>query len=419
MAYDARAFERHYLGERASAATAPYRVVGVQADRVRAAVDVVLTDAAGRRLVVFCERRVPGAECLAATTHLNVSYYAEAGVDSAEAARVTRALAAALAAREAELSDAELAEVLTFSGREIGNPRRALELRINRECNEACAFCNTPADSETLLVDPAGVEALLRAEAATGCRAVLFTGREPTLEPRLPRYLELARSLGYEHRRVQTNGTSFASPEVVARLTAAGMNEVEVSFHTTSEETFERLVGKRHLLDRTAQGIRNVLAAGLRCQLIVVITRWNAREVPALVGDLRRRFPGLERVVLSPVAPVGDAAARPELWPPLGELGEVTSAALRAARAAGLAAHVPSRCGLPLCLLEPDVRDASDELENAPGETVEAGKAYAPACARCAERGRCTGVWAAYLAELGDTALRPLAEAALAHRDRR
>lgn len=408
MAYDAAAFERYYLSGEAGAAVEPFRIARVQTDRVRAAIDVVLEDAQGRRLVVFCERRVEGAACLAATRYLSVSYYAEAGVDSAEAARVTRGLALALGAREAELSPEQVAEVLAFSGRALGNPRRALELRINRECNEECAFCNTPARSEAILTDPAGVEALLRAEAASGCRSVLFTGREPTLEPRLEAYLRLATELGYEHRRVQTNGTAFASAEVVARLLAAGMNEVEVSFHTANPETFERLVGRRNLLDRTERGIRNVLAAGLRCQLVMVITRLNAGELPELVRGLAARFPGLERIVLSPVAPVGDAATRPELWPRLDELGAVTSEALVAATEAGLAAQVPSRCGLPVCLLAPAVRPLSDELANEPGSTLEAGKAHAATCGSCELRARCTGVWTPYLAEFGAGALRPI-----------
>jgi pyruvate-formate lyase-activating enzyme len=364
----------------------------------------VLQDEAGRSVIAFLERRVDGAECLTQTARFNVSYYPAADLGDAAAARAVRALAAHIQIAEKALPESAIARVLS-----AGPGGRTLELRINRECNERCVFCNTPEGSETILPDAQSVLEMLEAERHGGYGAVLFTGREPTLDPRLVEYLRRARELGYPRLRLQTNGTRLSDRAYLAQLVEAGLSEVEISLHTRTPDTFLRLVGKQDLLARTLEGIHAVLDAGLRCHLVMVATTLNLAELPELLASLGRDYTGrLRHVTLSPMAPVGDGARALALVPRLTNITRSLPDIFAAAQAAGIHIDIPSRCGMPLCAIPEPYREHSGESANAPGLTLEAGKRKGTRCGECRFDAVCTGVWTAYLERHGDGELSPI-----------
>ena len=409
VAYDRDAFIEDFLTADPSAHVfLGFRISRVEPDRVRQALDVELTHGDGRALVLFLERRVPGREALATTEALSVSYYPSRGVSDAEAAQLGRAFASFLSQREKALGPEAAQRTLRLGARQ-GTPDRCLELRINRECNEQCVFCNTPEDSETILPGPAAIEDALRVEQAAGHSSVLFTGREPTLEPRLLGYVQLAKSLGYSRIRVQTNGTRLADESFLRKLLDAGVTEFEISLHTLEAETFERLVGKRSLLPKTEGGIGAVLRAGVRLHLVAVATTENLTELPKMLLSLGQRYDGrLRHLTLSPMAPVGEGAQHLDLIPRLTELSRALPGIAAAAQEAQIALEIPSRCGLPLCVTPPELRSLNLEAKNTPGLTLEADKHKPPQCSQCRFDAVCTGVWSAYLDSRGSGELVPV-----------
>lgn len=383
------------------AAVAPWTITHIGASAIRSAVEVVL-DAGGRRLVVAIEARASGGAYLVATRDLQLSYYAEAGTDHTAAAAAVRALAAALAGYEPGDAPRRL-PIAPIAG------HRFVELRVNRACNEACRFCNTPADSPTILDEPDRVLAAIAAAAAGGCRDLLLTGRETTLAPELPAYVAAARAAGIANVRVQTNATTLGHGPMLARLLGAGVTEFEVSLHTLVPATFAALIGPAGLLAHAEAGLDALAAAAVPVTIVTVITAANLDEVPGLVATIARRWPTVRRLVLSPVAPVGDGAGALDLLVPYGRLGAVVAAALTAAAAAGVEASVPARCGLPPCVLPAAVRDRHDAVRADRGGPLEPGKRKPPGCAGCALDARCAGPWVGYLERFGADDLAPIA----------
>jgi pyruvate-formate lyase-activating enzyme len=407
MAFDAQAFVDEFLGgSRHVQITPDWRVVDVVSDRLRSGVDIVLEDGGGRRITVIAERNVEGTERLTATRHFAVSYYGVPEVSPQESAEVTRALAAWIAERETDTTS-----VLRV-GAIQGRADRTLDVRINRECNERCVFCNTPENARFILESPGEVIALLERERYSGYAAVLFSGREPTLEPRLVEYVAHARDLGYERIRVQTNGTRLARNQLVDRLVQAGVVEFEISLHTLRPETFRELIGTPRLIEETLKGIEAVLQRGVRLHLVVVATRLNLAEIPGLFAELARRFPGHHPfVTLSPMAPVGDGSRRVDLIPRLAEMHAALPGIAASARHAGLQLEIPTRCGLPLCQTPAALRSMNREIDNTPGINLEQGKSKVPACRRCVYEDICAGVWSGYLEVWGDGEIVPISEA--------
>lgn len=408
VAYHAEAFRAHYLGVPPSSTELDgFEVHAVRADRIRDAIDVELKDSAGRVVVLFLERKLVGREALTTTNHFAVSYYPSRSVEDAEAARVGRRFAESLMRREAALPAETARQVLAPpAGTEAS---RTVVLRINRECNERCSFCNTPADSPAIVTATAAVQQALREERAAGRTVVLFTGREPTLDSRLPSFLRLAKDLGYERIRLQTNGTRLAATSYLEALVDAGLTEVEISLHTLDPPTFEALVGPAALLAKTEAAVSAVLARGLRLHLVTVLTTLNLAEVPSLFEALGLRHRGSPlRVSLSPMAPVGDGRRHLALIPRLTTLTTALPAIALAAESAGIELEIPSRCGLPLCATPEVLRPRNLESRNTPGTTLEPGKHKAPACAQCCFDAVCTGVWSDYLDAHGAEELVPV-----------
>lgn len=410
MAYDPVRFREAYLPEPLPLTLPDGTVIRrVASDRVRSAIDLGVESDDGRALTVFVERAVEGGRCFARTARLAVSYYSDGSVDERRAAQLTRAVVAHLAAAEARASPEELERALHVDARSVTGRPRALELRINRECNERCAFCNTPERSETILPGPEAVYAAIVAERAAGYEEITFTGREPTLDPELPAYLRAARAAGYRQIRVQTNGTTFASEAALARFVEAGMTAAEISLHTLDEPTFARLVGPPRLLDKTLTALANLSRIPrVEVHLVCVLTRLNLDHLAAVLERAATAHPRIAWVTVSPMAPVGDGAARLDLVPRLEELGAPLATAFEVAARHGLRLQVPSRCGAPLCAMPEGTAHLSGEADNLPGQTLEPGKSKGSRCLECAAEPRCTGVWTAYLERYGEGELRPL-----------
>jgi pyruvate-formate lyase-activating enzyme len=422
MKVDLAAFQRHYLSGLSLplSLAAGWRATGVREDRIRWAVDFDLVDAEGRAVLLYVERRLAGRRALATTGHLAASYYEPvAPVDERGLATAVRALVGRLAEAEARLDDRAIDEIFTTAATGAASERAShgVELRINRDCNEDCLFCNTPADSNAILEGrPQVLEEMLKLF-QLGHRTVTFTGREPTLDPNLEDYVRRARALGYTEVRLQTNGTTFSSMEVCRRLVEAGIDQVQLSLHTFREPTFKVLVGAPRLLEKSLQGLRNMLSMPrLKVEVLCVVTALNVGELEEFTRTLCRDYATLGRgltLVLSPMAPQGAGELRVDLLARFDELSVRVGRALAVARDAGVQASIPHRCGMPLCVTPREFRPVNLSYYAASGDNVEGGKRRAEKCGACAFQDRCVGVWKHYLDRFGDAELRPLTAADL------
>lgn len=418
MKVNVEEFERQYLAATPLPAVLRHgwRAVAVREDRVRWAIDVELADAQGRTALAYVERRSQGGVALATTVHLALCYYPPpAAVDEDALAEALRDLTAKLSAAEGGVSPEALDAIFTTSatGAATRVATHPVELRINRECNEDCLFCNTPADSEAILDGKARVLSEIDRLFELGHRVVTFTGREPTLDPSLEEYVRRAKDRGYREVRLQTNGTAFASAQVPRGLRAAGLDRVQLSLHTFRAPTFASLVGAPRLLDKALAGLANMLATpGLQVEVLCVVTSLNVDELEEFTRRLCRDYAGPGRrleLVLSPVAPMGDARKHLDLLVDFDDLRRQIGAALRIAADAGVDACIPSRCGMPPCLTPPDLLARNMAAFAPPGNNVEQGKARSPRCTDCALADRCAGAWTHYLDRFGDESLSPFA----------
>lgn len=275
-------------------------------------------------------------------------------------------------------------------------------IRVNFHCNQACRFCfvSTHLPAAT---DDAVREAIVTA--ARAGRQVTLTGGEPTLNPRLVEYVALARAHSPRPVAMQTNAIRLADAAYTAALVNAGLGWAQVSLHASTAALSDAMTEAPGTFDKTVAGL-DALHAHPSVDLVIafVITRRNHADLAPFVRMVAARWPRAF-VSLSFVGAFTDLVPRDaEMVPRYADVMPDLAEAAREATRLGVAlVGFDSMCGVPLCLVPPEVRPAASEI---PDGYDEGEFTRAEACTRCALATRCYGLRRSYRDLYGDGELR-------------
>ena len=154
---------------------------------------------------------------------------------------------------------------------------------ITQACNLRCKHCyqsagTRPARDELTLEEKlAAVDQM----AANGVPFLAIAGGEPLMCDDLWPVLERARQHGI-HVTIATNGTLLTKENAV-RLIEAGVKYVEVRVDSTDTKEHDTLRGVPGAWERSIEGIRNSVAAGMRTGFATCFTNRNVETVDEVV----------------------------------------------------------------------------------------------------------------------------------------
>ncbi len=114
-----------------------------------------------------------------------------------------------------------------------------------------------------------------------GLTAVKLTGGEPLLHPEINEILEFIHREGLR-LTVETNGV-LCAPELASKMAACKDAFVSVSLDGPDPETHEWVRGVTGCFEASLEGIRNLLKAGLKPQIIMTLMRRNKDQMAAMV----------------------------------------------------------------------------------------------------------------------------------------
>ena len=164
-----------------------------------------------------------------------------------------------------------------------------LIVRLMSRCNQRCLFCMV--DDEVAAADEVPfAEVIARIDAQVAPARIDFFGGEPTLHPDFLRLLRYAAERG--HRcSLASNGRIFASQAFTAQVAACGADDlyVRTSLYGDTPQLHDYYAASLGSHAQTLAGIRNMVAAGFRVQVNIVLLRENIsrlREMTALVHRL-------------------------------------------------------------------------------------------------------------------------------------
>lgn len=188
---------------------------------------------------------------------------------------------------------------------------KSLILRITERCNLQCTYCYAGSQCNGIDMTP---ELAIRAVSLCcpegGSLRIQFTGGEPLLNlPVMEAVHRFGKATGRNLRlAIQTNGT-LLTPEH-CRTLAAMKCAVGVSLDGLGEANSLRLFPDGSpTFHAVAEGIRNLGALGLRCNLTTVVTRSNAAHLGQL-PDLALWLGNVSGVGLDLFRPLGRGAEK-------------------------------------------------------------------------------------------------------------
>jgi SynChlorMet cassette radical SAM/SPASM protein ScmF len=114
-----------------------------------------------------------------------------------------------------------------------------------------------------------------------GLTGVKLTGGEPLLHPQINEILEYIRTEDLD-LTVETNGV-LCTPELASKIAACKNTFVSVSLDGAKAETHEWVRGIEGCFEDALLGIRNLVDAGLKPQIIMAIMRQNKDQMESII----------------------------------------------------------------------------------------------------------------------------------------
>jgi hypothetical protein len=269
---------------------------------------------------------------------------------------------------------------------------RRATLSLLTDCDNRCTFC-APDGRPT--VAPRELDDLVRTldGLAPQHDAVTLVGGEPALHPELAAVVAAARARGFTRIGLQTNGRRLRESDYAA-LRDAGLTDVHLSLHGLGAAIHDHHTGVEGSFLATTAGLYAARHASITTVVTTVLTRSNARSLPALAPWLAAQHIAAWTIAV-PRTAGRLIASFDRVFPRLGMAMPYALHALATAQQKGMAVFLR---GAPLCVLGPfAARSLPDEA-----------RAFDPRrCDGCPARARCPGVDARYLARFGGDELSP------------
>jgi len=155
--------------------------------------------------------------------------------------------------------------------------------QITNECNLACLHCieeSGPGKAFADELDRDGVMSVVDQLMDNEVPYLSFSGGEPMLHPHFFDMVERVTSRGSQ-LKIETNG-HYLTPESCARLAALEVKAVQVSLDGATSATFGRM-RVRGEFDRTIEGVRNLVAAGVAVEVNFSPASFNIHEAARIV----------------------------------------------------------------------------------------------------------------------------------------
>jgi len=152
-------------------------------------------------------------------------------------------------------------------------------LDLTNRCNLRCPICFANANVQGYVYEPSYEQVVEMLRVIRNVKpvfppAVQFSGGEPTIHPRFLDILKAARSMGFTHLQIASNGIRLAKDlEFTNQSREAGLYTVYLQFDGTGDEVYRKTRGLSGLWELKLQAVENARKAGLRVVLVPTIIK--------------------------------------------------------------------------------------------------------------------------------------------------
>ncbi|MDD1778650.1 MAG: SynChlorMet cassette radical SAM/SPASM protein ScmF [Candidatus Helarchaeota archaeon] len=185
-------------------------------------------------------------------------------------------------------------------------PLESIYFYITGDCNLACRHCWVSPMYQRKSVSQSALDFdifcnIIDEAKPLGLTSVKLTGGEPLIHPRIEELLSFIRQENLS-LNLESNGIAL-TPEIADMIASIKNPFVSISLDGIDASTHEWMRGVIGSYDMTLKGIRTIINAGIKPQIIMTLTRRNVHQIEALLN--LAQFEGAESVkfnILQPVA---------------------------------------------------------------------------------------------------------------------
>ena len=166
-------------------------------------------------------------------------------------------------------------------------PLSSLYFYIAGSCNLRCRHCwISPGYSKDIhgnFIKTEYVEKAINEAKPLGLNFVKLTGGEPTLHPQIREIVLLINQLGIRFA-METNGTLIDSETAEFFKKNEHFSSISVSVDGTDSKTHDSLRAVQGSYDQAITGIKNLVSAGFKPQLICTLHKRNISQLPGIIS---------------------------------------------------------------------------------------------------------------------------------------
>ena len=181
---------------------------------------------------------------------------------------------------------------------------------LTYRCNLSCPVCFADSDAVSNHYEPTYDQVVnmlktYRSEQPVPTICVQFSGGEPTLHPKFFKILSAARSLGFNHIQVATNGLLFANSNFAKKSADSGLHTVYLQFDGVTDDIYEKLRG-RHLLDEKLRIIDSIRKTNMLIILVPTLVKGiNDHQIGDIINFALDNLDVITGISFQPIAFTG------------------------------------------------------------------------------------------------------------------
>jgi len=165
-------------------------------------------------------------------------------------------------------------------------PLEQIYFYLTEGCNLACRHCwlSPKLENKNIIYPTLSKElfkSILEQAMPMGLKAVKLTGGEPLMHPGINEILKIVKERKIS-LFIETNGV-LCTPELSKEIASAKKAFVSVSIDGADAETHEWVRGVKGSFNAALGGIRNLVNAGIKPQIILTVMKHNKNQLEALV----------------------------------------------------------------------------------------------------------------------------------------
>ena len=159
------------------------------------------------------------------------------------------------------------------------NAPMRMDLALTYRCDNQCPHCYLWKNESTKELSTKDWKRVIDKLWEIGIPQVAFTGGECTLRSDLPELVKYAEQM---ITGVITNGT-LLTPDLAVALKNANLDWIQITLESPKKEIHDEMQGVPGAFEKTVEGIKNAVAAGLSVSVDATITRKNQNDMPDLI----------------------------------------------------------------------------------------------------------------------------------------